>query len=66
MANATQEHTATAASSQPAKGVTPHGGDHERLFRLLEEVGPAPAEFMLNVSDPFIERELILDDEDES
>ena len=32
------------------------GGDFDRLFQLLADLGPAPDEFMLNVCDPLLER----------
>jgi len=61
---------AATASSSPLLQPTSEGlGDHERLFLLLKEVGPAPEEFMLYLSDPMLERENIFEDfedEDES
>ena len=66
MTQLTHERTAVAVSSQFTQSPSSRPGDHKRLFRLLEEVGPAPAEFMLHVSDPVMERENIFDDEDES
>ena len=33
-------------------------GDFERLFQMLDELGPAPEEFMIGVSDPLLEREI--------
>ena len=33
-------------------------GDFERLFQMLDELGPAPEEFMIGVSDRLLEREI--------
>jgi len=66
MAQMIHEQTATKASSQ-LSGATPvRHGDHERLFQLLEQNGPAPADFMLGLSDPMLGRENIFEGEDES
>ncbi len=32
-------------------------GDFEKLFRMLDELGPAPENFMLFLCDPLLERE---------
>jgi virulence-associated protein VagC len=41
------------------------GGDFDKLFQLLTELGPAPDEFMLNVCDPLLEAEDIFGPEEE-
>jgi hypothetical protein len=66
MAPMTHEQTATASSSQLSGATSVRRGDHERLFQLLEQDGPAPADFMLGLSDPVIGRENIFEDEDDS
>jgi hypothetical protein len=66
MAHVIHEEAASSASTQFTSSPLPRSGDHERLFQLLEEAGPAPAEFMLHLSDPVIEHENIFGDEDPS
>ena len=66
MAHMNYEQTATASSSQLSASAAVRRGDHERLFQLLEQDGPAPADFMLGLSDPMIGRENIFEDEDDS
>ena len=66
MAHAMHEQPATPSSSALTQLPSPCQGDHERLFRLLEELGPAPEDFMLGLSDPLLTRENIFEDEDES
>ena len=44
-----------------------HPGDFEKLFQMLDELGPAPENFMLFLCDPLLEREpqdLFGDEED--
>ncbi len=41
-----------------------HGGDFEKLFQMLEELGPAPNDFMLWVDEPVLTRENIFEDFD--
>jgi hypothetical protein len=36
-------------------------GDFEQLFQMLEELGPAPNDFMLGLSDPMLETENIFE-----
>jgi hypothetical protein len=36
-------------------------GDFEHLFQMLEELGPAPNDFMLGLSDPMLETENIFE-----
>ncbi len=62
----THEQTTAATSSQLSGSTSVRHGDHERLFQLLEREGPAPADFMLGLSDPMLGRENIFEDEDES
>ena len=66
MAHMIHEQTATTSSSQLSAVSSARHGDHERLFQLLEQEGPAPADFMLGLSDPMLSRENIFEDEDES
>ena len=63
MAHSTQEKTTNPSEHTPPAPA--RRGDHERLFQLLEEVGPAPEEFMLYLSDPVLERENVFEDEDD-
>ncbi len=44
-----------------------HSGDFEKLFQMLDELGPAPEDFMLFLCDPILEREpldLFADEDD--
>ena len=66
MGHMNYEQTATASSLRISGSTSVHHGDHERLFQLLEQDGPAPADFMLGLSDPMIGRENIFEDEDDS
>ena len=66
MAHMNYEQTATASSSQLSAAASVRRGDHEPLFQLLEQDGPAPADFMLGLSDPMTGRENIFEDEDDS
>ena len=47
------EHTGDVMLSEPAG----HPGDFEKLFHMLDELGPAPEEFMLYLCDPLLGRE---------
>lgn len=49
-------------SAPPPASASQHTGDHEHLFHLLAERGPAPEAFMLGVSDPWIECEDLFGD----
>ena len=40
------------------------GGDFEKLFQMLEELGPAPKDFMIWVDEPILSRENIFEDFD--
>jgi hypothetical protein len=44
--------------------VSPSSGDFERLFQMLDDLGPAPDEFMLNVCDPLLHAEDIFGPEE--
>ena len=63
MAHVIQEERTTSSTSHVTAPL--RQGDHERLFRLLEQDGPAPAEFMLGLSDPVLERENLFEGFDE-
>jgi hypothetical protein len=41
------------------------GGDFEKLFELLAELGPASEQFMLNTCDPLLEAEDIFGTEED-
>ena len=60
------EHTGDVILSEPA-GMAEHPGDFETLFHMLDELGPAPEEFMLCLCDPLLEREArdLFGDEDD-
>jgi hypothetical protein len=40
------------------------GGDFEKLFQMLEDLGPAPKDFMLWIDEPVLTRENIFEDFD--
>lgn len=61
MEHRTHTPGATLPAPLSAAGLT-RTGDHEHLFQLLEELGPAPDAFMLGVSDPWIGREDLFGD----
>ncbi len=48
----------------PSHEAPAQGGDFEKLFQMLEELGPAPDDFMIWICDPPLTRENIFEDFD--